>query len=128
MLRNFALNVVGVAVALWAVVNWVPGIGLEPTHSLGAFAALAVVFVLINSVIAPVLKVLGAPITCATLGLFALVINGAVLLLSEAVFNSLDLGLGTLTIDGWWPAILGAIVLAIVSGAVNVLTSPLRAD
>ena len=115
---NFALNVIAVAVAFWAVVAIVPGIDIVPASTQN-FLLIAAVFIIVNEVVAPVLRFLGAPLTCLTLGLFALVINGAVLLLVGALMDSL-------VIDGWGAAIIGAIVLAIVSGVVNFFTSPLR--
>ncbi|KKO81302.1 membrane protein [Corynebacterium minutissimum] len=115
---NFALNVIAVAVAFWAVVAIVPGIDIVPATTQN-FLLIAAVFIIVNEVVAPVLRFLGAPLTCLTLGLFALVINGAVLLLVGALMDSL-------VIDGWGAAIIGAIVLAIVSGVVNFFTSPLR--
>lgn len=116
---NFALNVIAVAVAFWAVVAIVPGIDIVPASTQN-FLLIAAVFIIVNEVVTPVLRFLGAPLTCLTLGLFALVINGAVLLLVSALMDSL-------VIDGWGAAIIGAIVLAIVSGVVNFFTSPLRA-
>ena len=115
---NFALNVIAVAVAFWAVVAIVPGINIVPASTQN-FLLIAAVFIIVNEVVTPVLRFLGAPLTCLTLGLFALVINGAVLLLVSALMDSL-------VIDGWGAAIIGAIVLAIVSGVVNFFTSPLR--
>ena len=117
-LINFALNVIAVAVAFWAVVAIVPGIDIVPATTQN-FLLIAAVFIIVNEVVTPVLRVLGAPLTCLTLGLFALVINGAVLLLVSALMDSL-------VIDGLGAAIIGAIVLAIVSGVVNFFTSPLR--
>lgn len=115
---NFALNVIAVAVAFWAVVAIVPGIDIVPASTQN-FLLIAAVFIIVNEVVTPVLRFLGAPLTCLTLGLFALVINGAVLLLVSALMDSL-------VIDGWGAAIIGAVVLAIVSGVVNFFTSPLR--
>lgn len=115
---NFALNVIAVAVAFWAVVAIVPGIDIVPATTQN-FLLIAAVFIIVNEVVTPVLRFFGAPLTCLTLGLFALVINGAVLLLVSALMDSL-------VIDGWGAAIIGAIVLAIVSGVVNFFTSPLR--
>ena len=117
-LINFALNVIAVAVAFWAVVAIVPGIDIVPATTQN-FLLIAAVFIIVNGVVTPVLRFLGAPLTCLTLGLFALVINGAVLLLVSALMDSL-------VIDGLGAAIIGAIVLAIVSGVVNFFTSPLR--
>lgn len=115
---NFALNVIAVAVAFWAVVAIVPGIDIVPATTQN-FLLIAAVFIIVNEIVTPVLRFLGAPLTCLTLGLFALVINGAVLLLVSALMDSL-------VIDGWGAAIIGAIVLAIVSSVVNFFTSPLR--
>ena len=115
---NFALNVIAVAVAFWAVVAIVPGIDIVPATTQN-FLLIAAVFIIVNEVVTPILRFLGAPLTCLTLGLFALVINGAVLLLVSALMDSL-------VIDGWGAAIIGAVVLAIVSGVVNFFTSPLR--
>ncbi|ACP31728.1 phage holin family protein [Corynebacterium aurimucosum] len=115
---NFALNVIAVAVAFWAVVAIVPGIDIVPATTQN-FLLIAAVFIIVNEVVTPVLRFLGAPLTCLTLGLFALVINGAVLLLVSALMDSL-------VIDGWGAAIIGAVVLAIVSSVVNFFTSPLR--
>ena len=117
---NFALNVIAVAVAFWAVVAIVPGIDIVPASTQN-FLLIAAVFIIVNEVVTPVLRFLGAPLTCLTLGLFALVINGAVLLLVSALMDSL-------VIDGWGAAIIGAVVLAIVSGVVNFFTSPLRSN
>ena len=128
-LWNFVLNVIAIAAGLWVVVEFIPGIDLTaaPGQELTAFLVLAAVFVIVNAVVAPVLRVVGLPLTCITLGLFALVINGIVLMLAEWLFNLLGFQDSSFHIDGLWPAVLGAIVLAIISGIVNFFTSPLRA-
>ncbi|HET8568524.1 MAG TPA: phage holin family protein [Candidatus Limnocylindria bacterium] len=64
---------------------------------------------LVNAFVRPILVLLSAPITCATLGLFILVINALMLLLVSAIR---PLGL---VVDGFVPALLGAIVISIVS-------------
>lgn len=128
-LWNFALNVIAIAAGLWVVVEFVPGIDLTTAagEELTAFLVLAVVFVLVNTVVAPVIRLLGMPLTCITLGLFALVINGIVLMIAEWLFNVIDLQDAHFAIEGLWPAIIGAIVLGIISSIVNFFTSPLGA-
>lgn len=129
-LWNFILTVIAVAAGLWVVVEFIPGIELTATqgNEFTAFLVLAAVFVIVNAVVAPILRIVGLPLTCITLGLFALVINGIVLLLAEWLFNLLGFQGSQFHVDGLWPAILGAIVLAIISGIVNFFTSPLRAQ
>lgn len=128
-LWNFVLTVIAIAAGLWVVVEFIPGIELTATqgNELAAFLVLAAVFVIVNAVVAPILRIVGLPLTCLTVGLFALVINGIVLLLAEWLFNLLSFQGSQFHVDGLWPAILGAIVLAIISGIVNFFTSPLRA-
>ena len=69
-------------------------------------------FGLINSLIRPVIKFFMYPIILLTLGLFTLVINAAMFGLTAIVSRSIDLGL---TIDGFWPALWGALIISLVS-------------
>lgn len=122
----FILDVVIVALALWAVVWLVPGVEVAGNADLSremTFVAIAAVFVIVNSVIGPVLRLLGAPLTCLTLGLFALVINAAVFAIVAWLSQMLGLGL---RIDGFWPALFGAAVLAFVRWLLTALTGGLR--
>ena len=57
---NFALNVIAVAVAFWAVVAIVPGIDIVPATTQN-FLLIAAVFIIVNEVVTPVLRFLGAP-------------------------------------------------------------------
>ncbi|RMB65553.1 phage holin family protein [Corynebacterium macginleyi] len=125
LLINFVLNVVAITIALRVVVVITPGIYITP-DKLGNFIAVAIVFTIINAVVMPVLRFISAPLTCLTLGLFALVINGAALLIVEWMLNTFDVGIGHLVVNSWGSAIFGAIVLSLVSGLVNFFTSPLR--
>lgn len=122
----FVLDVIIVALALWAVVWLVPGVEIAGSADLSremTFVAIAAVFVVVNAVIGPVLRVLGAPLTCLTLGLFALVINAAVFAI--VAWLSQQVGLG-LRIDGFGPALIGAAVLAVVRWLLTALTGGLR--
>jgi putative membrane protein len=65
-----------------------------------------------NVIIWPILIFLTLPINILTLGLFTFVVNGAVLKICAALLKGFD-------IKGWWPAILGAIVLSLVSGLMH---------
>ncbi len=59
----------------------------------------------------PVLQIFTLPITLMTLGLFLLVINALMLLLTGAISGELDLGF---VVDGFFAALLGAIVVSLV--------------
>jgi putative membrane protein len=106
------------AVALIVVANIVQGIHVS--SFVGALVA-ALVLGLVNAVIKPILVILSLPLEILTLGLFTLVINAFLLWLVGA------LGVG-LSVDGFWPAFWGAIVLGIVSWILSALTGTGRAE
>lgn len=101
------------AVALLATAYVVPGFRVDDFTS--ALLA-AIVLGVVNTFIKPVLSLIALPLTVVTLGLFAFVVNAVVLFIVSAVVPGLK-------IDGWVPAILGAIVLSLVS---TVLSSVLK--
>ena len=78
----------------------------------------AVAFSLVNSYVRPVLRILTFPITIVTLGLFLLVINALMLLLTGWISDQLDLGLH---VDGFVPALLGAIIISIVGWILSMI-------
>lgn len=62
----------------------------------------------LNMILRPVLLLLTLPVNILTLGLFTFVVNAIVLRLAAGLMSSF-------TIKGWSPAIIGAVVLAIVN-------------
>jgi len=74
----------------------------------------ALVLGLINALIRPILILLTLPATILTLGLFIFVING----LLFWFVGSLDLGF---TVDGFWTAVLGAVVYSVISWVLSAL-------
>jgi putative membrane protein len=98
------------AAALWVAVAIVPGLN----WSGGAwwkFLLVAIAFSLINSYIKPILRILTFPISIVTLGLFLLVINALLLMLTGAISDQLNLGF---VVRDFWAALLGSIVISIV--------------
>ena len=98
------------AAALWVATQIVPGV----SYSGGPLPLLAValVFGVVNAVIRPVAKILTFPIIILTLGIFALVINGLMLMLTSALSSALGLGFH---VAGFWAAFWGALVVSLVS-------------
>jgi len=138
---RFLVSTVVNAVGLWVVTLCIPAIKLTPygnDHGLwptiGSFLLVALVFGLVNGIIAPVIKVLALPLYILTFGLISFVINGALLLfvawLSQLwgtdVFTIYGLTKEGLTIDtlGW--AILGSIVMSITAFVGRALFKALR--
>ncbi|MFA9438172.1 phage holin family protein [Uliginosibacterium sp. sgz301328] len=109
LILRWALN----AVALMLV----PQIVTSITVSSFMTALLAALLIgLVNALIRPVLLILTLPITVLTLGLFALVINALMFWLVAEVISGFH-------VPGFWPAMWGAIVYAILTWAVNVALS-----
>jgi putative membrane protein len=71
----------------------------------------AIAFSLLNTYLRPILRILTFPITIVTMGIFLLVINAAMLLITSAISDQLDLGFH---VADFGAAFLGAIVVAIV--------------
>ncbi len=104
-MRGFIIRVLIVAAGLWVASKLIPGVAINDGWSL-LFAAL--VLGIINAIVRPVVILLTLPLTILTLGLFLLIINAGMLSLAAWL-----LGAG-MTVDGFWPAFFGAIVVSIV--------------
>ena len=97
------------AAALWVAVQIVPGLNFS--GDLWKLLLVAVIFGLINAFIRPILLIFTLPITIMTLGLFLLVINALLLILTGVISTELNLGF---TVEDFWAALLGSIVISIV--------------
>jgi putative membrane protein len=98
-----------VAIAAWLV----PGIYVDEPHRIWAVLVVALVLGLVNAFIRPIVAFLSCGCIVLTLGLFTLVINALMLLLAEWVTVEL-LGMG-FHVDGFWNALLGSVIISIVS-------------
>ncbi|MBE9237208.1 phage holin family protein [Anabaena aphanizomenioides LEGE 00250] len=110
-MKHFLLTWLGTALALLVTSQIVPGFIIKTfVAALGA----AIIIGLVNAIIRPILSLLAFPITLITFGLFTFVINALTLWLASAITP----GSG-FEIQGFVPAFLGSIVLAIVSSIIN---------
>ncbi len=97
------------------VVGWLlPGITIED-FSTAILAGLALGF--LNAILRPILIVMTLPATIATLGLFILVINAAMLYVVGALVPGVEL-------DGFGWAFLGALLISILSSIISLLLFP----
>jgi putative membrane protein len=110
---GFLIRLLIAAAGLWAA-SLVPGISIASTSTLLIAALLLGV---VNAVVRPVLVVLTLPITVITLGLFLLVINAAMLGLVAWLLEDFS-------IQGFGPALLGSVVVSVVSWIGSRITSP----
>ena len=113
---RFLIRLLITAVALWAAVELIPGI--EHSGPWLNLVGVALVFGIVNAVIRPLLLMLTCPLVLLTLGLFIFVLNALMLMLTGALSNALGLGF---TVDGFLPALLGGLVVGLVSTALNII-------
>lgn len=114
------------AAALYVAVLVVDGLdfNFETEGAWISFAVVAFIFGLVNTFIRPVLRLLTLPITMVTLGLFLIVINALMLLLTDAISDQLALGL---VVNDFWAAVLGAIIVSLVSFVLSLVIGTGRA-
>ena len=108
------------AAALW-VATLVLGNSFGIQGSWLAWVGVAILFGLVNGLIRPIVAFFSIPITCLTLGLFTLVINALMLLLTSwlAGLFGINMQIGEGLINSLWTALLASIVISIVSAVLS---------
>ena len=114
-MKRFLTTLVISALSLLATAHLIDGFELSGIKS-AAFAAIALG--LVNATIRPVLSFLTLPIRFLTLGTFSFVINA---LMVWGVSLIITPGF---TISGPLPALIGSLVLTIISGILNLVFNP----
>jgi putative membrane protein len=108
------------AVSLWIATLLISGITLttdSTAKKVGTLVLVAAIFGLVNGVLRPIIKVVGCAFYVLTLGLIALVVNGALLLLTSWIADQLGL---PFHVENFWPsAVLGALLIGVVSWLLN---------
>ena len=104
------------AAALYAAILLVPGIELRGSWM--GVIWLALIIGLLNALVRPLLKFLTCPLIILTLGLFTIVINTVMLLLTSRIGQAFGIGL---SVDGFWTAVLGSLVISVVSIVMSII-------
>lgn len=97
------------ALVLLVVANYIPGINVDGFYP--AFMA-AVILGLLNLFVRPVLVILTLPITFITLGLFMFVINASLFWFAATFLDGFS-------VDSFWYALLGSLIVSIASAIGN---------
>jgi putative membrane protein len=109
------VNAAALAIATWIL----SGITLTGSSSISKIITLfvvALIFGVLNTIIKPLFALITAPLILLTLGLFLIVINACMLLLTSWLAGFFNLGWN---VDDFWTAVLGAIIISIVSFILN---------
>ena len=121
LLIRWAITAVALAVTVWLL----PGIRIEGS---GVYAVLITAAVLgfVNAIIRPILTLLSCGCVVATLGLFLFVINA--LMLALASWISVNWFNAGFYIDNFWWALLGSIIVSIISWLLSLLLPDTEAE
>ncbi|MFE0453388.1 phage holin family protein [Streptomyces sp. NPDC058914] len=120
-MKNFVVKTIAnagaLAVAVW-LLDKITLTGDSTGKKIGALILVALLFGLVNFLVKPIVKVLTFPLFILTLGLITLVVNALMLLLTSWLADTLDL---SFHVDGFWTAVLGGLIISVVSWALNVV-------
>jgi len=109
------------AVALAVAAALIDGISVGPgttSERVITLLLFAVIFGLVNAIVRPIVRLISLPLFIITLGLFTFVVNALMLLLTAWIGDQFDLAF---EVDGFWSALLGALVISVVTFVLNVL-------
>ena len=107
LILRFLINAIALVVTAFIIPNF------QLTRNLGELIVVALVFGLVNALVRPIIKLLTLPINVMTLGLFTIVINALMLMLTAWITSGLTLGEGF--ISSFITALLASIVISIIS-------------
>ena len=94
------------AFAMWVATYFVGGIDVD--GGVGTYLWVALLFGLINAIIGSLIKLITFPISIVTFGLFILVVNAAMLSLT-------DMWSTKLTVDGFWSALFASLIISVIT-------------
>jgi len=120
---GFLLRVVINGVAIGLATLLLSGLKVEggsgPAADVAIIAVIALVFGVVNAVVKPIVKLISLPLYVLTLGLFTLVVNALMLMLTAWVTERWTWGL---RVDSFGTAVIGALIISIVSVVLSVVT------
>lgn len=105
LILRFLLN----AAALGLTTRVVRGLH---TDGVGPLLVAALILGVLNAIIRPVLLLMTLPFNILTLGLFTFVVNAAMLGATSYIVKGFH-------VDGFWPALIGAVALSVISAVLN---------
>src|SRR5690348_16599007 len=120
-MKNFVVRTIAnagaLAVAVW-LLDKITLTGDSTGKKIGTLILVALIFGVVNFLVKPIVKLFSLPLLILTLGLFTLVVNALMLLLTSWLADKLDL---SFHVEGFWTAVLGGLIISVVSWALNVV-------
>ncbi len=116
---KFLLKIITTGLSVFLIATLMPGVEVQ---GLTTALLVALLLVLMNVYVKPILIFLTFPITIVTLGLFLLVINASIILITSYLLKD------GFKVDGFWNALLFSIVLSMTTSLIDLLTEKGRED
>ncbi len=108
---NFIINIIVSAIAVLIAAHLLPGIHVD---SFTTALLVAVLLAFMNSIVKPILTILTIPITLVTLGLFLIVINGVIIIMTDKLIDGFE-------VKSFWWALVFSFILSITTSILNAL-------
>ena len=120
-MKNFVVKTIAnagaLAVAVW-LLDKITLTGDSTGKKVGTLIVVALIFGVVNFLVKPIVKLFSLPLVILTLGLFTLVVNALMLLLTSWLADKFDL---SFHVEGFWTAVLGGLIISIVSWALHIV-------
>jgi putative membrane protein len=125
-MRGFIIGTVVTAIALYIMVEYIPGYVSYEGDLIGIIA-IAAIFGVVNGLIGPIVRALALPISLMTLGLVGFVINAGLLLLTALIADNagFDFTVGDfppdITVNTIISAVVAAVILSLISSVIRLV-------
>jgi putative membrane protein len=116
LILRLLANAAALAIATWAL-SGITLTGSSTTNQIVTLLIVALIFGILNAIIKPIFALVTIPLLLLTLGLFLIVINACMLLLTSWLAGLFNLGWH---VEGFWTAVLGGLIISVVSFVLNV--------
>ena len=117
LLIRLLANAVALGIAAWLLAGITIN-GSTTGRRVVTLLVVAAIFGVVNAVVKPLATILSLPFIVLTLGLLIFVINALMLLLTSWISDGLNI---PFHVSGFGTALLGALIITVVSWLVNVL-------
>jgi putative membrane protein len=120
-MKKFVVKTLANAVALGVAVWLIKGItltGSDTGHKALALILVALVFGVVNWLVKPIVKLLSFPLFVVTLGLFTLIVNALMLMLTSYLSGKANIDFHVQT---FWAAVVGGLIVSIVAWAMHLI-------
>ena len=116
VMKSALIRLIAVAAAVWVTAEILPGVQVK--GDVFTYLGIALIFSLVNLIIGSLIKLLTMPLTLVTFGISLFFVNAAMFLLTDHWSDALK-------INGFWWALLGSLMVSIVSSVITKFLKPI---